>query len=103
MPRKDGFSVVRFVESVVFLGGAALDVVIFLFVVVGVIVLELVVVCFSVVEGFTGDEVIKEVVDFGVTRPSVETGVCDDDSTDFVVEGSLFPVDGCNGKYPIGS
>ena len=55
-----------------------------------------------VVEVFAVDEVDEE-VDSSISILFVEEDVSDEDGLKLVCGGIEFPVDGCNGRYPIGN
>ena len=55
-----------------------------------------------VVEVFVVDDVDEEVVS-SMSILFVEEDVSDEDGLKSVCDGLEFPVDGCNGKYPIGN
>ena len=55
-----------------------------------------------VVEVFVVDEVDEE-VDSSISILFVEEDVSDEDGLKLVCGGLEFPVDGCNGRYPIGN
>ena len=99
------FFVVLLVVGVVFFVVAVVTITLLLVVfcrMTGKVVVVVVVFERVVVEVFVVDEVDEE-VDSSISILFVEEDVSDEDGLKLVCGGLEFPVDGCNGRYPIGN
>ena len=97
-----GFFVVLLVAGVVFLV-AMVVVIIFLLVVLGRTTGDVVVVERDVVDRWVALDVVEEAVVSVISILSVEEDGLDEEGLKLVWGGFEFPVEGCNGRYPIGN